>query len=118
MSWFESPQYLKSIQKIRAMPPEDKAVTKTLVDELSGLYAGADMQKQLQAMRFATQKKSREDELRVQYQKTTLIYQESCGVGDKRLRKKNSTTGKTLQTWPKIWVGRISVYPDCLDIRA
>jgi hypothetical protein len=66
MSWFESPQYLKSIQKIRAMPPEDKAVTQTLVDELSGLYAGADMQKQLQAMRFATQKKSREDELRVQ----------------------------------------------------
>ena len=54
MTWTNSPQYLKGIQKIRAMSPEDKAVTQTLVNELSGIYAGADMQKQLQAMRLAS----------------------------------------------------------------
>jgi hypothetical protein len=72
MTWFQSPQYLKSIQKIRAMGPEDRAVTQTLVDELSGLYAGADMQKQLQAMRFATGKKAEEDERRLQGQRLDL----------------------------------------------
>ena len=60
MGWFESPQYLKNIQKIRAMGPEDKAVTQTLVDELAGLYAGADMQKQLQSMRIASDVKEGE----------------------------------------------------------
>jgi hypothetical protein len=54
MGWTNSPQYLKGIQKIRAMSPEKKAVTQTLVNELGGIYAGADMQKQLQAMRIAS----------------------------------------------------------------
>ena len=54
MGWQNSPQYLKGIQKIRAMSPEKKAVTQTLVNELSGMYAGDDMRKQLNAMRQAT----------------------------------------------------------------
>ena len=58
MSWFESPQYMKGIQKIKRMSPEDKAVTQTLVDELLGLYADADMRKQLGAMRQASTDKA------------------------------------------------------------
>ena len=57
MTWFESPQYMKGIQKIKSMSPEDKAVTQTLVNELHGLYADADMRKQLGAMRQAAQNK-------------------------------------------------------------
>ena len=57
MSWFESPQYMKNIQKIKAMSPEDKALTQTLVDELDGMYADKDMKKQLQSMRDATTSK-------------------------------------------------------------
>jgi hypothetical protein len=66
MGWFESPQYLKSIQKIKSMSPEDRAVTQTLADELSGLYAGEDQQKQIQAINFAIGKKAREDDRRLQ----------------------------------------------------
>jgi hypothetical protein len=57
MGWTDSPQYLKGIQKIRAMSPEDKAVTQTLVNELHGLYADQDMRKQLGAMKQATMNK-------------------------------------------------------------
>ena len=39
------------------MNPEDKAVTQTLVNELHGLYADADMRKQLGAMRQASMDK-------------------------------------------------------------
>jgi len=60
MTWFESPQYMKAIQKIKSMSPEDKAVTQTLVNELHGLYADADMRKQLQAMRIAAADKQRD----------------------------------------------------------
>jgi hypothetical protein len=51
--WLKSPAFLKSLRKISAMPPEQKAVTQTLVDELSGMYAGTEMEKQLQAQRIA-----------------------------------------------------------------
>ena len=60
MTWTDSPQYLKGIQKIRAMSPEKKAVTQTLVNELSAMYAGEDMQKQLTAMRQASTDKARD----------------------------------------------------------
>ena len=36
------------------MSPEKKAVTQTLIDELSGMYAGEDMRKQLQSMKIAS----------------------------------------------------------------
>lgn len=57
MSWLNSPQYLKGIQKIRAMSPEDKAITQTLVNSLHGRYADADMRKQLNSMRQASMNK-------------------------------------------------------------
>ena len=57
MSWLNSPQYLKGIQKIRAMSPEDKAITQTLVNSLHGRYADADMRKQLNSMRQAAMNK-------------------------------------------------------------
>lgn len=72
MSWFESPQYLKSIQKIRAMSPEDRAITQTLIDELSGLYADADIQKQLQAQRIALGVKEGERALKLGKQRLDL----------------------------------------------
>ena len=57
MGWIDSPQYLKGIQKIQAMSPEDKAVTQTLVNELHGIYADVDMRKQLAAMNQASRSK-------------------------------------------------------------
>jgi hypothetical protein len=69
MGWFDSPKYLKGIQKIKSMGPEDRAVTQTLIDELSSLYAGADMQKQLSAMRAGTQKTMHEDQLKSKRQR-------------------------------------------------
>ena len=54
MSWFESPQYMKNLQKIKSMSPEDKAVNQVLIDEMHGMYADADMRKQLDAMRQST----------------------------------------------------------------
>ena len=55
MTWFESPQYLKGMQKLRNIDPSKRAIIQTLIDELGGLYAGEDMQKQLQAQRIALQ---------------------------------------------------------------
>jgi len=63
MGWTNSPQYLKHLQKIRSMNPEKRAVTQGLIDELSGIYAGADMQKQLEAMKVAATEKNRERSL-------------------------------------------------------
>ena len=57
MTWLNSPQYLKGIQKIRAMSPEDKAITQTLVNQLHGRFADADMRKQLSSMRQASMNK-------------------------------------------------------------
>ena len=59
MSWFESPQYMKNLQKIKSMSPEDKAVNQVLIDEMHGMYADADMRKQLNAMRQSTVDTSR-----------------------------------------------------------
>jgi hypothetical protein len=74
MGWTNSPQYLKHLQKIRSMNPEKRAVTQGLVDELSGIYAGADMQKQLAAMKTAATEKSRERSLGLAQQR--LDYRE------------------------------------------
>jgi len=63
MGWTNSPQYLKHLQKIRSMSPEKRAVTQGLIDELSGIYAGRDMQKQLDAMKMAATDKARERSL-------------------------------------------------------
>ncbi|GAH00188.1 unnamed protein product [marine sediment metagenome] len=52
-SWTNSPQYLKGIQKIRGIDPSKRAVTQTLVNELEGLYAGEEMQKQIRAQQIA-----------------------------------------------------------------
>ena len=57
MAWTDSPQYLKGIQKIRAMSPEDQAVTQVLVNELHGRYADVDMRKMLGAMNQASRNK-------------------------------------------------------------
>ena len=59
MSWFESPQYMKNLQKIKSMSPEDKAVNQVLIDQMHGMYADADMRKQLNAMRQSTVDTSR-----------------------------------------------------------
>jgi hypothetical protein len=45
------------MQKIRAMSPEDQAVTQVLVNELHGRYADADMRKMLGAMNQASRNK-------------------------------------------------------------
>ena len=58
--WTGSPQYLKHLQKIRSMSPERRAVTQGMIDELGSVYADADMQKQLAAMKSAAIGKSQE----------------------------------------------------------
>jgi hypothetical protein len=117
--WFESPQYLKSIQKIRSMDPEDRAVTQTLVDELSGLYAGADMQKQLQAMRFATQKKAQEDTTRLRSQSLDLS-KELRGRGQALSEKefdyaKDQADTAQLYGWGNIGLSGLSGYLNMRD---
>lgn len=97
MGWFESPQYLKNMQKIKALGPEDKAITQTLANELSGLYADADMQKQLQAIRFATGAKEGERALKLGQQRldlSKLLGEGSLGLARKQLSYDKST-GKT-----------------------
>lgn len=63
MAWYESPQYLKGIQKIRSMNPGDKAVTQVLVNEWDGLWGGKESEKQLQAMRIASGVRGQEGSL-------------------------------------------------------
>jgi len=81
MGWFESPQYMKNIQKIRAMSPEDKAVNQVLINELHSLYADADMRKQLSAMHQATIDKARERDLELSQGRLDL----SRELGNERL---------------------------------
>jgi len=50
---------MKNLQKIKSMSPEDKAVNQVLIDEMHGMYADADMRKQLNAMRQSTVDTSR-----------------------------------------------------------
>ena len=54
MNWTNSPQYMKGIQKLAAMSPEDKRINQFLIEELHGIYADVDIRKQLGAMRQAT----------------------------------------------------------------
>lgn len=61
--WQGSPQYLKHLRKIQNMDPSRKAITRGMIDDLTGMYAGADMQRQLQAMRQASVEDERESRL-------------------------------------------------------
>ena len=60
MKWKNSPQYLKGIQRIKAMDPQDRAVASTLIGELDSLYADRDMKEQLRAMDAAALGKERD----------------------------------------------------------
>lgn len=63
MNWEGSPQFQKHLQKIRSLSPEKRAVTQGLIDELYGAYAGADMRKQLDAMRSAAYNEDMENRI-------------------------------------------------------
>jgi len=77
MKWENSPQYLKSIRKIQAMDPQDRAIASTLIDELDAMYAGQDMKNQLQAMRSAALEKERDR--RYNLAKESFDYQKQMG---------------------------------------
>ena len=110
MRWHESPQYLKAIQKIQGMDPQDKAVTQTLVDQLSGMYADRDMQRQLQAMRIASEGKQRERDVRLAEAQQN-ISQESF---------KNQRDANRLATnlgWANIGLAGLRGYADLVNKR-
>jgi hypothetical protein len=57
--WENSPQYLKNLQKIRALPPDRKAIVQDLVNSLGAAYADRDMQKRLESIRAAATERQR-----------------------------------------------------------
>lgn len=92
-SFYQSPQYLKGIRKIQSMQPEDRAVTQHLIDSLSGAYAGADMAKQLQAMKAASLEKERERSLDLAGRRLDLA--KTLGEGRLGLQKDYADTRRS-----------------------
>ena len=87
MAWFESPQYLKGIQKLRNMDPSRAAVTQVLLDELGGLYAQDDIQKQVQASRMALRRDAQDKSIDLGGRRLELSGE--LGRGELDISKKN-----------------------------
>jgi len=96
------------------MSPEKRAVTQGLIDELSGIYADADMKKQLSAMRSASIGKEQERSLELGRERLDLSRSEGRYdlAKDRYRHEKDMSDTAEILGWGNIGLSGLTGYGD------